>query len=408
MQKGLIFILVIALLDMIGIGLVLPVMPLLIARLTGGDPSSASLSYGAVIASYSLMQFLFSPMWGILSDRFGRRPIILCTVGVAALDYIVAAVSNTVILFLIARAIAGACGANIATIAAYTVDVTPPARRAQAFGLLMAVSVLGYVIGPAIGGLLAALGPRTPFWTASLLMGLSFAFGLFILPESLKEKNKRQLSIRELNPLKNIADLKQSRVLFGLTAALFLYRVACAMLLTVGTLFISLTLGWKAADIGISLAVTGLLMALNQSFVAKFAINKLGERTTVELGLIINALAFFLYGFIASGWQLYLANAVVALGCIAIPPMQAILSRQVEPAVQGQLQGTLASLTSLAQSLGPLIAAPVFSICSSPTGIIYFPSAPFFLGALILLGSFLFSRNTLNERKLMLRVGAEG
>jgi MFS transporter, DHA1 family, tetracycline resistance protein len=380
-QAALPFIFVTLLIDIIGIGLIIPILPKLIEQFAGGDPSSASLTFGLLGALYALMQFIFAPVLGSLSDRYGRRPVILISLLGLGLDYILLATAQSLPLFFIGRTIAGITGASITAASAYIADVSPPEKRAQNFGLIGAAFGLGFILGPALGGLLGGVGLRVPFMVAAGLTLLNFLYGLFVLPESLKPENRRAFSWSRANPVGSLLSLGRYPVVLSLAGSIFLNNLAQNGLQSIWVLYTGYRYGWTVTQTGISLAVVGLTAAIVQGGLVRVLIPKLGEKRSIIIGQAISAVAFLLYGLAPEGWMLYVILTFGSLGGIGGPATQGMISRGVADNEQGAVQGSLSSLTSLTGILGPLIATAAFGYFTSPKAPVQIPGIAFFLGS---------------------------
>ena len=381
------FIFITLLIDIIGIGLIIPILPKLIEEFTGGTPSSAAPTYGLLAAIYALMQFLFAPVIGSLSDQYGRRPVILVSLLGLGLDYLLLATATSLPIFFVARIIAGITGASITAASAYIADVSPPEKRAQNFGLIGAAFGLGFIIGPALGGLLGGFGVRVPFYVAAGLTLLNFLYGFFILPESLKPENRRKFDWARANPVGSLMALGRYPVVLSLAGSIFLINLAQNALQSTWVLYTGYRYNWNVTQTGISLAVVGLTAAIVQGGLVRVLIPKLGEKRAVIAGFAVSVVAFLLYGLATQGWMIYVILAFGALGGIAGPAAQGLISRGVAANEQGSVQGSLASLGSVTGVLGPLAATAAFGYFTSPQAPVQIPGIAFFIGsAFIALG----------------------
>ncbi len=375
------FILVTLLLDTLGIGVIVPVLPRLIGSFLQGDFERASAYYGVFIALYAAMQFFFAPILGGLSDRFGRRPVILTSLAGAAVDYLLLAFAPTLPWLFAGRVFSGITGASFSAATAYIADVTPAEKRAQSFGLMGAAFGLGFILGPAIGGALGGISLRLPFLVAAGLNLLNFVYGSFVLPESLAAPHRRAFTLRRANPLSAMRNLGRHPVLFGLTATLVCSYLAQQMLQTIWALHTQARFGWEPYQIGASLAVVGISAAVVQGGLIRLILPRLGERRALLLGLTVNILGYLALGAATRGWMMYAICVPFALGGLAGPATQAILSREVGPSEQGELQGSLSSLQSLTAILGPLLATALFARFAAPTAVPHVPGATFYAAA---------------------------
>ncbi len=383
-EPSLSFIFVTILLDVLGLGLIIPVFPKLIESFTG-NIESASSELGILVAVYALMQFLFAPILGSLSDRYGRRPIILLALLGAGLDYLVLAFAPNLVWLFVGRVISGITSANITTATAYIADVSPPEKRAQNFGMLGVAFGVGFIIGPALGGLLGNVGLRVPFLVVAGTTLLNVLYGYFVLPESLKPENRRPFSWANANPIGSLSGLGRYPIVLALASTIVLASLAQNALQSTWVLYTGYRYNWGTSEVGISLAVVGLGFAIVQGGLTGRIVPKLGERRALLIGLGISAISFFLYGLAPFGWMMYAISLFSALGGIAGPSAQSILTQNVLPNEQGGIQGALTSLNALTGVVGPLIATNVFRFFISEGSPIHLPGAAFFLGALLTL-----------------------
>lgn len=377
------FILVVLLLDTLGIGLIIPVLPRLMDEIIEGDLADASRYYGALVALYSAMQFIFAPIIGALSDRFGRRVVILSSLVGAALNYLLLAFAPNLAWLVVGRVIAGITGASFSAATAYIADVTPSEKRASAFGLIGAAFGLGFIIGPALGGVLGDVDLRLPFLVAAALNGLNVVYGIFVLPESLAREHRRPFSLRRANSFAALKNLTRSPILLGLTGTLVCGYTAQMILQCVWALHTQARFGWTPLDIGISLAVVGVASAAVQAGLVRVAIPRLGERRAVLVGLVFSVTGYAAMASATSGWMMYVLIFPFAIGGLAGPATQAILTREVGASEQGELQGTLASLQSLTAIAGPLLATALFAQFAPETAVPRIPGAAFYAAALL-------------------------
>jgi len=382
-NASLTFILITLLLDTLGIGLIVPVLPRLVTGFAGGDLAAGSRYYGALIAVYAAMQFVFAPILGGLSDRFGRRTVLLSSLLGAALDYVLLALAPNLAWLVVGRVIAGITGASFSAATAYIADVTPAERRAQSFGLVGAAFGIGFIIGPAIGGLLGSANLRLPFMVAAGLNLLNFFYGLFVLPESLAPEHRRAFSLRRANPFSSLLNLGRHPLVLGLTSTLVCATLAQHMLQSIWALYGQARFGWSEREIGISFTVVGVAAALVQGGLVRAIIPRLGERRSLVLGMAVGVLGFAAYGAVPQGWMMYVVILPAAIAGIAGPAIQALISREVGPSEQGEVQGSLSSLGSVMAILGPLIGADLFARFSPPDAPVRIPGAPFFVAALL-------------------------
>ncbi len=378
------FIFVTLFLDILGIGLIIPILPKLIEELSGGNVSAASSTYGWLAALYALMQFLCAPVLGSLSDRFGRRPVILGSLLGSALDYLLLAFAPTLPWFFLGRIIAGITGANITAASAYIADISPPEKRAANFGIIGAAFGLGFIAGPALGGLLGSYGLRVPFFVAAGLTAVNWCYGLFVLPESLALEHRRAFSWGRANPVGSLLALKRFPVVLGLVETFFLTNLAHQVLPSTWVLYTGYRYHWTPKEVGASLAVVGIMAAIVQGGLARKIIPKLGERRSIILGLINGTIFMTAYGLATQGWMIYALLVVGSFGSIAAPAIQGLISRGVPPNEQGAVQGSLSSLASVAGFIGPLVFTGLFSFFISPRAPVQVPGIAFFSGAALI------------------------
>ncbi len=394
-QAALSFILVTVLLDMLGIGIIIPVLPKLVTSMYGADLSAGSTVFGWFVASYALMQFLFSPILGNLSDAYGRRPVILFSLLGAGLDYLLMALAPNLEWLFVGRIIAGITGANITAANAYIADVSPPEQRARNFGLVGACFGIGFIIGPAVGGVLGSYGLRVPFMAAAGLNLCNALYGFFVLPESHAPENRRPFDWKRANPFASLKTLNRYPVVLGLTATLALLRLAHDSLPSTWVLYTTYRFNWTELENGLSLALVGIMFAIVSAGLTGLIVRKLGERRALIIGLFIMSLTFLMYGLATHGWMLYVAIVVGSLGGIAGPALQAIISKKVSATEQGAVQGVVSSIQSISAILGPLMATNLFAYFTSPGAPMHLPGAAFLAAALLVaIGAMLAVRNS--------------
>lgn len=384
---GLGFIFAVVLIDIIGIGIVIPIFPELLKEMGGLTYGEASRVGGRLVTIYAIMQFVFAPILGGLSDRYGRRPVILIALVGLAVDYLFLAMAPTIALLFVGRIFAGICGASFTTASAYIADVSPPEKRAQNFGMLGAAFGLGFIIGPAIGGLLGAIDLRLPFYVAAGLTFINFLYGIFILPESLPKEKRRAFDWKRANPIGSLGKLRKNEIILGLATALFFVYIAAHSVQTNWSYFGAEQFGWETDDIGTSLTVVGVMVALVQAVLIRVATKKFGQVKTVYIGLLCNFLGLVLFAVTKEVWMLYAFLAVYVMGGLAGPTLQGILSAQVPNNEQGELQGAMTSLVSVTSIFGPIIMTETFFFFTKNPDL-YFPGAAFALGAALSLVCF--------------------
>ncbi|MGB3407280.1 MAG: TCR/Tet family MFS transporter [Jannaschia sp.] len=375
-----VFIMLTVMIEAIGIGLILPVMPALLQEVRGVGLSQAAIWGGILASVYALMQFLFSPTIGNLSDRFGRRPVLLLSMAVIFLDYILMAFAHTIWLLLLGRIIAGIAAATMSTATAFMADISAPEKKAQNFGLVSAGFGFGFVLGPAIGGLLAEFGPRAPFWAAALISGLNLVFGLIVLPETLRRK--RGFDWRRANPLGSFLAIRALPGVGGLLIVWFFYQVSNWVYPAIWAYFTPAAFGWNERMVGISLAVYGISMVVVQGVLIRFIIPRLGERRTLKWFIPYNAVILLCVAFVPNGWLMLALTPLSALGAIVAPALQGVTSRIASDDQQGELQGVLASITAVAAIVSPLLMTRTFNLATS--GTTFFPGAPFLVASALM------------------------
>jgi len=391
------FIFITLLIDVTGLGIIIPVMPKLIQELTGGTNSNAAEYGGWLIAAYAVMQFLFAPIIGALSDKFGRRPVLLASLLGFGIDYMFLAFAPSIGWLFVGRLIAGIMGASFTTAGAYMADISTPEKRAQNFGMIGAAFGLGFIIGPVIGGLLGGLGPRVPFIIAAILSLINCLYGFFILPESLKPENRRAFEWARANPVGTLKSLFRYKVIAGLFVSLAFVYISAHAVQSNWAYFTIEKFNWSESMIGISLGVVGLVFAIVQGGLIRVIIPKLGQERSVYAGLGLYALGLVLYGFATQGWMVYAITVVYCLGGIAGPALQGIMSGIVPANEQGELQGGFTSLMSITSIFGPLVMNSLFAFYTGPSAPVYFPGAAMLLGAILTLISTFLARRTLKQ-----------
>jgi MFS transporter, DHA1 family, tetracycline resistance protein len=379
------FILFTITLDILGIGLIVPILPKLVKQFSGGDTAAASHAAGWLAALYSLMQFAFAPLLGCLSDKVGRRPVILLSQFGLALDYLLLALAPSMSWFVVGRIIAGITGANFSAASAYIADVSPPEKRAANFGLVGAAFGIGFIIGPLIGGVLGDIGLRVPFYAAGALTLANCLYGWFILPESLKPENRRPIDWPRANPFGAFAELARRPRVFGLAVCAFLSFVAHQVYPSVWVLYTEYRYGWSSLWNGVSLALVGVCAAVMQGYLTGRVIKRIGDWRTTFLGLGVTALAYVAYGLASHGWMIYGIIIIGSIGGLAGPAVQGLISNSVGDDEQGAVQGAVTSLESVAGIVGPLITTSLFSHYISVEAGHQIPGAPFFSSGIIAL-----------------------
>jgi MFS transporter, DHA1 family, tetracycline resistance protein len=401
-----IFVLLTVLIDLMGIGLVMPVTPKLVESFVGGGPSHASTSFGLLVASYALAALLGAPLLGALSDAIGRRPMLLLSVAGLGLNHFAASLAPSLWMLFAARIFAGLCGASYTVATAYVADITPPERRAAAFGLIGAAAGCGFILGPAIGGLLGDFGPRVPFAAAAVLAGANLFYGFLVLPESLPRAIRRRFTFAAANPLRALLRLARFRAVIGLALLYFFVEIGTVLPQSVWVLFTDYQFGWSGRQVGLSLALVGLCFGAAQAGLTRLVVPRFGERPAVLLGLGGYIVGCVLFMLAKESWQLYAIAPLYGLGGLAAPSVQAVLSARAPADEQGELQGALASLAGVASVLAPLVATWVFARCTGPAATVEAPGAPFLLEALLLAGGFVLALQTMPRRLPARRLAA--
>jgi DHA1 family tetracycline resistance protein-like MFS transporter len=371
---------------MIGLGIVIPVMPQLIMELTGKTLAESAGFGGALFALYAVMQLFCAPIMGNLSDRFGRRPILLASLAAFGVDYAFMALAPSLAWLFIGRAISGICGASYTTASAYIADITPPERRASAYGLIGAAWGVGFVLGPVLGGLLGDISPRLPFVAAAVLALLNVVYGYFTLSESLPPQNRRAFSLKRASPFGALIQIRKYPIVIGLFAALFFYQIAHDSLPSVWSYYTIEKFKWTSSQVGLSLAVVGLSGALVQSLLIGPLVARLGERRAVHIGYWIYSVGFFALALAPNGWILCAVLVPFALSGIAGPAQTSIMSQQVPADAQGELQGAIASLQSFTAIFAPVVMTQLFKAFTASDQF-YFPGAPYFAAGVLSLVS---------------------
>jgi DHA1 family tetracycline resistance protein-like MFS transporter len=397
-KPAVVFIFLTLLLDVIGIGLIIPVAPRLVEQLEGKGEAAAATTVALLAATYAAMQFIFAPVLGSLSDRFGRRPVILISLLGSGLDYLAAALAPNLLVLFITRAINGVSGANITACNAYIADVTPAEKRAGAFGLVGAAFGLGFILGPLMGGVLGGIDIRLPFVAAGVLTLVNWLYGWFVLPESLPAERRRPFSLARANPVGTFAHLARYPVITGLGASMLFLNLAQFGLHATWVLYTKHRYGWSELQTGLSLALVGVGAAVVQGGLARKIIPALGEKRSLLIGIGIGVAAYVGYGLATAGWMIYAIVLAASLAGIAQPAGQAIITKAAKPTEQGEVQGALASLQSVAAIAGPLIGGTAFAWFISESAPAYVPGAPYFASALLALVGLGIAARTLRRR----------
>ncbi len=388
-------------LDVTGFGLVIPVLPKLIAELTHGTVSEASRLGGWMIATYAIMQFIFSPILGGLSDKYGRRPVLLFSLCGLGIDYLFLSFAPSLAWLFVGRAIAGIGGASFTTATAYIADISNEENRTQNFGMIGAAFGIGFVIGPVIGGLLADIGLRIPFMVAAALSFINFIYGYFILPESLSKDNRRAFDIKRANPWGALKQLKKYPSLSGFVFCFILIYMASHSVQSNWGFYNIEKFNWSPKMIGMSLGLVGVLIGVVQGLLVRFTTKKLGNNKSVYVGLLLYALGLTLFAFASQSWMMFVFLIPYCLGGICGPALQSIISSNVPANEQGELQGALTSLISLTSIFGPMLMTGLFSYFTSPKAPFHFSGIAFVVGAIFMLASVFIAYKNLNKKETL-------
>jgi DHA1 family tetracycline resistance protein-like MFS transporter len=378
------FIFVTLLLDILGLGLIIPILPRLVESFAHHDVVTAARLYGALGALYALMQFVCAPIIGSLSDRFGRRKVILASLFASTVDYVILIFAPNIEWLFVGRILTGITGANYSAAMAYIADISPPEKRAANFGVVGAAFGIGFVAGPALGGLLGQHGLlgidplRTPFVAAGTLTLLNWLYGCFVLPESLAPENRRAFSWARSNPVGALRAFRSHPAAMELAATYFLLNLAHQVFPATWVLYTEYRYNWDPFQTGLSLTVVGVMVAIVQGGLTRVVVKKLGEKKTILCGLTIAALAYIGYGSATAGWMIYLILCFGSLGGVTMPTIQSVISRQVGADEQGRLQGALMSLASITGILGPAILTTLFSYFIRPQAAVHLPGMPYY------------------------------
>ena len=404
-QAALGFIFATLLIDVIGLGIIIPVIPKLIEHLIHGDVSDASWYGGWLTAAYAGMQFLFAPVIGNLSDKFGRRPVLLCSLLGFSVDYLFSAFAPTIAWLFVGRIVAGITGASFTTATAYIADISEPEKRAANFGLVGVAFGLGFIIGPALGGILGKYDVHYPFIAAAALALLNAIYGYFILPESLAVENRRSFDIKRANPFGSVMQLKKYKSVIGLALSLFLIYFAGQAVQSVWTYYTIKKFSWNEDMVGYSLGFVGLMVATVQGGLIRIILPKLGTERSIWIGLLLYAAGLALFAFAFKGWMMFAILIPYCLGGIAGPAIQGYMSNSVPANEQGELQGGLTSLISISSIFGPLLMTQSFYYFTKPNSFFQFPGAPFAIGAILMLLSAILAVRSFRVRDRRLETG---
>jgi DHA1 family tetracycline resistance protein-like MFS transporter len=395
-QAALGFIFVTLLIDVTGWGIIIPVIPKLIEQMIHADVSVASKYGGWLTFAFAIMQFFCAPILGNLSDKYGRRPVLLFSLFGFGIDYLFLSFAPTIAWLFVGRTIAGITGASFTTASAYIADISNNENRAKNFGMVGAAFGLGFIVGPVIGGLLGQFGPRVPFYAAAGLCLLNWLYGYFVLPESLSIEHRRKFEWKRANPIGALAHLRKYPALGGLFISLTFVYIAAHAVQSNWNYFTMYRFNWNERMVGISLGVVGLLIAIVQGGLIRFINPKLGNERSVYVGLGLYTLGMLLFAFATQSWMMFVFLVPYCLGGIAGPALQAIISSHVPPNEQGELQGSLTSLMSATTIIGPPIMTNLFYYFTQQNAPIHFPGAPFLLGSVLIFCSCIIAFKSLN------------
>ena len=398
------FIFITLLIDVIGFGIIIPVMPGLIAGLKHVDISTAA-KYGSYLTvAYAFTQFIFAPVLGNLSDKYGRRPVLLFSLFGFGVDYIFLALAPGYGWLFIGRVIAGIAGSSFTTAAAYIADISTAATRAKNFGMIGAAFGLGFIIGPVLGGFISHFGERMPFYAAATLALVNCAYGFFVLPESLKKENRREFNWKKANPVSSLLKLKKFPSIGGLILSMLFVYIAAHAVMSNWNYFTIHRFNWDKKTVGISLGVVGVLVGAVQGGLTRVIIPRLGNEKSIYLGLSLYAVGMFLFGMANQSWMMFVFLIPYCLGGFAQPAIQAVMAGKVPPNEQGELQGALTSIMSLASIIGPLVMNNLFFYFTHSEAPVYLPGAPFFLGGILMAASAFIAFKTLHQTKAVQKV----
>lgn len=388
-KRAVYFIFITILIDSIGIGIIYPVMATILKEVTGLPENEASTYGGWLSVTYALMQFIFAPVLGGLSDRFGRRPVILISLLGLGMDYLILAFAPTYTWLVLGRLVAGVCGASFTSASAYLADISKPEERAARFGMVGAAFGLGFIVGPFLGGIFSDMGSRVPFIAASVLSLLNFLYGFFVLPESLSPENRRKFEWKRANPFGAFAQLNQKREIRLLVFSMFLLFIAGQVMPVIWPYFTKFMFQWTDKEIGYSLAFVGVMVSIVQGGLIGYSQKRFGPHRSVIIGLFIYFLGLLLFAFADQAWMMYAWTFIYALGGIAPPSVQGMISSRVSASEQGELQGLLTAIMSLTSVISPIIMSYLFYAFTTENAPVFFPGAPFLAAAVLVMGAFL-------------------
>lgn len=402
-KPAILFIFVTLVLDIIGIGLIIPILPELVKQFQHGNVAAASHTFGVLAALYSVMQFIFSPVLGALSDRFGRRRVILVSLLGSGLDYFIFALAPSLPWLFAARIISGITGANIVAAMAYIADVSPPEKRAGSFGIIGAAFGIGFITGPALGGVLGDINLRLPFIVAGAITLVNWLYGCFVLPESLARENRRPFDWKRANPIGSLLALRKHPIAFGLAGSYFLHNLAHQAFPATWVLYTGYRYGWTAKQVGISLALAGVMAALVQGGLTRTLVRQFGERKLAIGGMLVMLITLTAYGFASQGWMVYVLIFIGSFAGVTGPSVQGLISRNAAANEQGSVQGALASLVSIAGVIGPLILTSLFAHFIRDDAATKIPGAAFFFSALLVFVGMLLALRSFRQHRVTSR-----
>ncbi|MEL6109476.1 MAG: TCR/Tet family MFS transporter [Planctomycetota bacterium] len=388
-KAGIVFILITLFIDILGIGIVIPVLPKLVQLLGETDESGAALYYGIIAASYAMMQFIFSPILGALSDRFGRRPILLGSLFGLGIDFLIQGLAQNLVWLFVARIVSGILGASFTTGNAYIADVSNDETRARNFGFVGVAFGLGFIIGPALGGVLGDISTKLPFFVAAGLSLINWLYGFFVLPESLPPEKRGKLTFENANPFASFRNLKRYPLVFGLSVVFTIKALAQRGLENTWVLFGSAKFDWSLTTIGLTLLWVGITTVIVQGALVRPVVKRFGERSVLLVATLISSTAFLGYAVASEGWMVFAIISFGALGGLAGPAVQSIVTRAVDETEQGQIQGALTQLQSVASIVSPILFTTLlFNYFTREGATFRFPGAPFLLGSILIFLSF--------------------
>ena len=396
-RAAVLFIFVTVMIDVLSMGIVIPVLPMLVQQFVGGDTARAAQMLGVFGTAWALMQFICSPLLGAMSDRFGRRAVVLISCSGLALDFFFMALAPSLSWLFVGRVISGICAASFSTGFAYVADITPPEERAAKMGLIGAAFGLGFVVGPALGGILGHTNPRLPFWVAGCLAVLNAAYGFFVLPESLPKERRALFSWARANPVGSLKLLRSHHELFGLASVTFLINLAHVVLPAVTVLYMSYRFHFSTELVGYTLAGVGFCSMIVQGGLVRPVVARLGERAAMAIGLLAGAAGFAIYGWATTAWVFWIGVPVMSVWGLAGPSIQGLMTRRVSASEQGQLQGANASIMGIAGMFGPALFTSIFAACvAHPAWRL--PGAPYLVASAVLVAALLLAWRVTRQR----------